>query len=336
MADIIESRLIDSIKVEAVVQYGHTRITVANLIDLGIGDTLFLDQDMRQHLELVIAGEVIARGVLLQAGQQRLLRLTAVATADGFIEAPEAEPEQTSTPPQAAVLEEVAVPEEVDKGEQAAHPDRAASEPAVEQATDEPASAEEPNTAERLAALTALPHGDVLVILGRFAWEEGEALFGGLQSKSARAEMTEWLKDGLTPRIERYESLAAAGGAQDADTLHAEWIEPDLITALDKLAELHSMACTDAFVGHEQALAVAQRVESILYDELSGATDGHGWFQLQRIIPYQTEFDPAAHKAAGPAIRVKGAKDKIVKVAGVGLVPSDGGEPTPAQVYMGR
>jgi len=300
MADVLDSRFLKGIKVEASLRFGTTRMKVAELIELSVGECLLLDEPMHEPLNLVIDGHVVARGVLVQSGQQRMLKLTAVATADGSdVATQEPDPKANTGSPAPA---EVA---RVDAGQIG------------------------------LEALAALPHGAPIEIIARWAGDDGQALLASLRSASATEELSAWFNEELPRHIQSFVGRVS-GGDPDEATLRKEWVDAEFVVLLDRLAEIHTLACTDAFMGHEPAGPTAERLAKLIYFEVGAACLAEGWFSLTAVVPYETAFDENVHEAAGPEVRVKGAKGLVVKVESVGRVNAEGEVICKPKVLVGR
>jgi len=70
--------LIKNVKVKLEIYVGGTEITVGELYDLKEDQTIKLDRDLNQPLEIVLDGKVIARGTLAAVGDNFGIRITEI------------------------------------------------------------------------------------------------------------------------------------------------------------------------------------------------------------------------------------------------------------------
>ncbi len=178
-----------------------------------------------------------------------------------------------------------------------------------------------------LEQLRALPHGTVAATLGELL-KDSERLAQGLATPELRQSLREQLGQGLRARLQRFQQAAS-----EEASFHARWVEPELDSALDVLAQLESRARAEHRAGHASAGIVADELarRARLLDQ---ALRDEGWPGVQAVRPYETPFSPKAHKAVGQR-GVPGAEGLIVDVVSAGRVDEDGRPLRKAQVVVG-
>jgi hypothetical protein len=194
------------------------------------------------------------------------------------------------------------------------------------------APAPEPDPAWQawLEQLRALPHGAVAALLGEVL-QHSKHLARGFAHEAQRAAFAQELGEGFQRRLSRFQQCA-----RDEATFEERWVEPDLITALDLMARFQSQAAADARDGHAPAAQLAAWLAGALYDQLGPACRAEGWFALERILPFETRFDPGLHKGVDGR-QVAGARGLVVEVERVGrLHPVEGYPLDKAHVVVGR
>lgn len=164
--------------------------------------------------------------------------------------------------------------------------------------------------------LDGVDHREILLLLGQVAGNQGLHWANSLGSEEAQGQWTRQIADHFEYLVPNYLELFQAG--LDDGTLMEDWIDPELVPALDQLARFHSALCSDGHDGNSNAATAAVELEAVLYGSLSKLCEGYGWFSLTKVIPYQTSFDPAAHRGAGPSKPVPGMSGTIIEVMRVG------------------
>jgi hypothetical protein len=134
----------------------------------------------------------------------------------------------------------------------------------------------------------------------------------------------------LGARLDRLRTVSEQG----EDQLRERWLGPDLVTTLDALARFYSEAVEEERRGHGTGLA--RDLRSWLYDSFGPACRSEGWFAIDPIDPYTTEFDPRAHHAVAGR-DVDGAEGRIIAIKSIGRRdPRTGVVMYKAEVIVGR
>lgn len=171
----------------------------------------------------------------------------------------------------------------------------------------------EPTEAEVwLRAVSAGPHGTIAAALGRLYLDSG-SLARALQDPANQEEFTRVARTGLKSRLERFKKIQR-GPATD---FYSEWVEPDLIPILDGLSNLYSRALAEARLGNIAAAPVAAQIHEALYERIGPSCEEAGWFAIQVIVPFETDFDPIRHAAIGTA-DARDASQKVVDIKQAG------------------
>jgi molecular chaperone GrpE (heat shock protein) len=136
----------------------------------------------------------------------------------------------------------------------------------------------------------------------------------------------------LSARLERLKSYSEQGEAQ----LKERWLGPDLVTTLDALARFYSEAIEEGRQGRAAAKNLALRLRRWLYEDFSSACRGEGWFAIDPVDPYKTEFDPHVHHAVAGR-DIDGASGMILAIKAIGRRdPKSGAVIRKAEVIVGR
>ena len=72
------SRLIDHVEVEVEVMLGETRLTVADLNRLAVGDVLPIERSLADSADIRVNGRVIARGEIVTVADRFAVRVTEI------------------------------------------------------------------------------------------------------------------------------------------------------------------------------------------------------------------------------------------------------------------
>ena len=135
--------------------------------------------------------------------------------------------------------------------------------------------------------------------------------------------------EGMLPRLEHFIEV------QTGERSIEEWVERDLIAALNMLAQLLSVAAAEAHAGSPMAEALEARVGHLLYEDLHRACEAEGWFGLIAVWPFRTRFDPRQHLAVGSDAIV--GEGMVVELRRIGLLqPHTQTVRNLAQVVIGR
>jgi hypothetical protein len=188
------------------------------------------------------------------------------------------------------------------------------------------AAPEQPSSVHpNLSFIDRAPHVAALRPLAELAGPDKEQILSGFKDPEDREDCEEWLENGLIPRLTRYQEQLDSGAIQDAENFQRHWIDPDFVTALNKLAQYHSQLCRDAFFNHAPAEDAAKMLADTLYERLGSACAEMQWFILDEIQPFVTPFDPVDHMAAGPSEYIEGCKSNlIITVREIGRTAVDG------------
>lgn len=133
------------------------------------------------------------------------------------------------------------------------------------------------------------PYGAVGRALG-WVYVQGSHWSGALEQPD---QWQQACVEGMLPRLEHF--LEVQSGERKIE----DWVERDLIAALNMLAQLLSVAAAEAHTGSPMAEILTERVGRLLYEELHQACMAEGWFGLIPVWPFRTPFDPRLHLAVG-------------------------------------
>jgi hypothetical protein len=162
------------------------------------------------------------------------------------------------------------------------------------------------------------PGGTVAAILAEAYYGSLFDAASGFKDPETLSDFEEWFENGLVPRIMRFQTEVLT-----PNELIRLWVEPDLVTALDKLGGFLSIAARDHFEGHAPAKSIYEGLYSLLYDQLGPACETEEWFILDRIEPFKTPFDPTNHVAGGRGEFIEGASGLIIMIQSMGRLDLD-------------
>jgi|GEM_PF-4787357 len=162
------------------------------------------------------------------------------------------------------------------------------------------------------ATLEALPHGAVAVALLRLH-EARSGLAEGFHAIKHREATELLLGKRLAQALRQFHKQAQ----QEPETLRNKWVDHDLVAVLDGLAQLLSAAIEERRQGRGGRQRVEDALQQWLYDRLAPLCRGEGWFEIEPILPYATEFNPRIHVSVGSK-PVDGAENLVVAVRSVG------------------
>src|SRR5262249_9155711 len=116
----------------------------------------------------------------------------------------------------------------------------------------------------------------------------------------------------LEARVERFRTLSLRG-----EGLEKSWLEQDLVTTLNTLAQLLSYVIEARHRGQGGNREVEEELQLWLYERLSPLCAEEGWFALEEILPYKTKFDPRIHRAVETRA-LDGADDLVIGIKSIG------------------
>lgn len=175
--------------------------------------------------------------------------------------------------------------------------------------------------------------GDPIVVALTELQRAVPALAEQISEPRQRARFIMQLDEPLLARLDRYHKRKAEGEA----ALREHWVEQDLVTALNILAQALSQAIEDRRSGQHGSQELAKQLQHWLYDRLAPACEQQGWFRVEQILPYTTRFDPSVHYSVGSRDVEAGAADLIVAMRTIGRRDPQGRKVThQAEVVVGR
>ena len=150
-------------------------------------------------------------------------------------------------------------------------------------------------------------------------------------SAPTRDEFLEELDDLLEHRIQRFAQVYA----QEEDVVE-RWVVPDLLAVLNALARFQSLGEQEYQSGLTKDRTLSDDLYGWLHGRLGKRCADEGWFGLDPVQPYGTDFDPGRHFALAGR-RAPGAERKVIAVEQVGRVdPGTGRVTFKAQVVVGK
>jgi hypothetical protein len=117
----------------------------------------------------------------------------------------------------------------------------------------------------------------------------------------------------LEGRIERFKEASRLGD----DYLKEHWIEQDLVTTLNILAQWLSSVIEERKRGRRGNQILEEELLRWLYERLAQACRDEGWFTVEPILPFTTRFDPKIHYSVG-SVALEGAANLVVTIKAVG------------------
>ncbi len=134
----------------------------------------------------------------------------------------------------------------------------------------------------------------------------------------------------LSARLDRLRTCS------DEAQLKERWLGPDLVTTLDALARFYSEAIEEGRQGRTAAKSLARDLRRWLYEDFSSACRSEGWFAIDPVDPYKTEFDPQVHHAVAGR-DIDGSSGLILAIKAIGRRdPKSGAVIRKAEVIVGR
>ncbi|HSS50431.1 MAG TPA: hypothetical protein VLX28_15950 [Thermoanaerobaculia bacterium] len=117
----------------------------------------------------------------------------------------------------------------------------------------------------------------------------------------------------LKARIDRFKEAARRGD----DYLREHWIEQDLVTTLNTLAQWLSSIIEERHRGRRGNRALEEELLRWLYEQLAPICRDEGWFFIEQILPFTTKFDPNIHYSVG-SVPLPGAGNLVVEIKAIG------------------
>lgn len=214
--------------------------------------------------------------------------------------------------------EELSIPQLTDKMESPSKETAAdPSEPSVSESESVTVRApvdEKPQPAQPLPPdeFTSLPHGAVGRVLSQLLQALPE-LARRLSDPRQQERFLNDLNEPLKARIDRFKAAARKGD----DYLKEHWIEQDLVTTLNTLAQLLSSVIKERHRGRRGNRLLEEDLLRWLYERLAPALREEGWFSIEPILPFTTKFDPKIHYSVGSEA-LEGADNLIVEIKAIG------------------
>ena len=164
--------------------------------------------------------------------------------------------------------------------------------------------------------------GPAAALLAELVYKYGPSWAHGFKGQGDKAAFLAWLNDDLFHVVNNYRDEA-----DTPSTLNDNWVEPELVPSLDKLGHFASLLAADAFHGHGGAEEPLDDMYDFLFDSVSDACADAGWFTIERVEPFRTQFDAGRHRGGAPSEPVPGASGLIIRILRIGRIQLDG---TPA------
>ena len=194
-----------------------------------------------------------------------------------------------------------------------------------------PANQEREQWERWLMSVSGKSHGAIVGAIGQ-VYLDADGMSQGFRDPTNRVEFIQVARTVLTSRLERF---AKCQHLPNAD-FYREWVDPDLLPILNGFSNLYARAVAEARQGNAAAATVAARLHDLLYVQLGGYCQDAGWFGVQVIVPFETEFDPIRHVAIGSAAAA-GASNTVVDIRQVGRLDARSGTVvSPAHVVVGQ
>lgn len=182
-----------------------------------------------------------------------------------------------------------------------------------------------------LRTISAGRHGAIGGAIGGIYLESAD-MVQLFREPENREEFARVAQVGFKARLERFASMQR-GPAAD---FHHDWVEPDLLPILDGLSNLYARAVAEVRTGNPGAEPAAARLHDVIYRQLGHRCQEAGWFSIQVIVPFETDFDPIRHTAIGSS-DASGAPNKVVDIRQAGRLDAVSGTViAPAHVVVGR
>ncbi len=167
----------------------------------------------------------------------------------------------------------------------------------------QPPHIQQPTAVDQELAL--LPHGAVAQQLSRLH-REVPGLARQFTDARLRDAFLAHLDKPLPARIERFRQTA-----RDPRSLAEQWVEQDLVTTLNSLAQFLSKAIEERRHGRLGNRRLEEALQDWLYERLAPLCEQAGWFQVEPILPYQTLFNPQRHQGIGQ-VSLDGVNNPVV------------------------
>ncbi|HEX2224805.1 MAG TPA: hypothetical protein VHN15_11425 [Thermoanaerobaculia bacterium] len=240
---------------------------------------------------------------------------------------PEKSPERVDAEPVRGPVQEISPPPYSARVQAAPPP---APQPRAQERIERPAAPPPPPVPER-DEFTGLPHaavGRTLSQLHRALPDLASRLPDPRQQERILRDLDGLLK----ARIERFKQGSRKGDAY----LKEHWIEQDLVTTLNTLAQWLSSTLEERYRGRRGNRILEEELQRWLYERLAPVCKEAGWFKVEPILPFTTRFDPKIHYSVG-SVELEGADDLVVTVKTIGRRdPQQGFVTHKAEVIVGR
>jgi hypothetical protein len=206
--------------------------------------------------------------------------------------------------------------------------------PLAESREDSPPQPPAPDERRRSSvsdSFSSVPHGRIAILLSQLQ-KEAPQLAQGFASPQLREQFSCEFDKPLIARLIRFTEIIPEGEA----ALREHWLVPDLVPTLDALARFLSEAIKEGRNGHAVSLELAEELKRRLYRCFDSACREEGWFGIEPVVPFETQFDPGIHHAVGGQ-EVPGAAGLVVAIKAIGqLHPGRGSVLRKAEVVVGR
>ena len=98
------------------------------------------------------------------------------------------------------------------------------------------------------------------------------------------------------------------------------WVQADLLPILDGTSQWMSAVCALEREGNTQAGDLRKRLEEVLYGDFNEVFAINEWFQVEKFVLFEEEFDGQIHQAVGAEDEEEQYVNKIIAVTNVGLL----------------
>ncbi|MEC7985278.1 MAG: hypothetical protein VX278_08945 [Myxococcota bacterium] len=113
------------------------------------------------------------------------------------------------------------------------------------------------------------------------------------------------------------------------------WKESQFLFLLDKISQFYSYVCKRSFEGEDQAGAIRNELQSLLYGDLNQSCIELDWFQIEPLVPYRSYFSAEQQTIDSENVSAE-LKNIILSVEHVGLLDAKGDKQVRvAQVIVG-
>jgi len=188
-----------------------------------------------------------------------------------------------------------------------------------------------PEVASGKEAVPSPSHQKVAKLLTRLR-QESPRLAEGFGDSSLQQRFLGEFGAPMGALLDRLRAYSEQGELQ----VREKWLGHDLVTTLDALARFYSEAVEEGRQGRAAAKGLARKLRAWLYDRFSPACQAEGWFAIDLVDPYRTDFDPDVHRAVADR-DVESATGKVIAIKTIGRRdPKSGAVIHKAEVIVGR